>query len=1184
MRLSGKSPLNVRSANTSTDTSPVCGDALSPGRCKAKIRKTAAIRSGALGPLLAAACLFVFLFSSCGKRDGDPRILVFSKTAGYHHSSISAGQNAIVGLGKEHGFAVDTTTNAAYFQEDSLKKYAAVVFLSTTGDVLNHYQEADFERYIQAGGGFAGVHAATDTEYGWGWYGRMVGAYFASHPEQQEAIVRVTDEKHPATEGLPKEWRRKDEWYNFKNLSKQVKVLLTLDEKSYKGGTNGDNHPVAWYHDFEGGRAFYTALGHTEESYQDKLFLQHLLAGIEYAIGDNKELDYEKATSLRVPEEDRFVKNVLTQGKFTEPTEMTILPNLDILVAQRRGELMFYNQGNGTLTQAGFLDVYHTSSSDANAEEGLMGLAKDPDFAKNNFIYLYYSPADTSVNRLSRFVFRNGKLDMASEKIVLELYSQRQICCHTGGSIAFGPDKLLYLSTGDNSTPFDEKGQAYTNQGYAPLDDREGHLQYDARRTSGNTNDLRGKVIRIRVKADGSYEIPAGNLFSRNQAKTRPEIYTMGHRNPYRISVDQKTGFLYWGEVGPDAKNDSLATRGPKGYDEVNQARKAGNFGWPLFVANNYAYHRYNYGSGVSGETFNPARPVNDSRNNTGIVNLPPAQPAFIWYPYDASPEFPQVGTGGRNAMAGPVYYTDMFPEKTRYAQYYHGKLFIYDWIRDWIKVITMKENGDFDKMEPFMEHEKFAAIMDMEVGPDGKLYILEYGKGWFTGNPDAALSRVDYLSGNRPPKITNLTVDRPSGLLPFTVTATVEVADPEKDNLKYLWTINGLRKLTDTPQLEHTFTQAGDYDIMVEVTDTEKATSGRKAVTVYAGNEQPDVLVALPGNRSFYFEGTPVRYQVHVNTPGGQVKPQNLYVSAEYVEGKDLAGASMGHQVASATLVGRTLMESSDCKGCHKIDQKSIGPDYQAVSKRYLKDPKATSHLTNKIIKGGSGVWGENAMPAHPDLSEADARQIVSWILSLASPTSTKPSLPAKGEVVPRVEPQRKENTVLKLTATYTHEGGPGLKPLMGSSAIQLRSNRIDVSEFKQVKGFASKDSAGSKYLVFPTSEGWIKETLDLTDIAFIDLMAVNSGYLGTYAVEVRIGSVNGQRIGSGRMAFGIEGQIVSTRIPVRVPLNLRTTEVYLICKEVNGRGNNRPLLKTVTFSPQGTNAGTSVVINQVK
>ncbi|WP_246853577.1 ThuA domain-containing protein [Rufibacter aurantiacus] len=1183
MRLFGKSPLTLRSTNASANTPPQ-GETLSPRWFGAEFRKTGALRFGGFSSLLVAACLFMFLFSSCGKRDGDPRILVFSKTAGYHHSSISAGQNAIVGLGKEHGFAVDTTTNAAYIQEDSLKKYAAVVFLSTTGDVLNHYQEADFERYIQAGGGFAGVHAATDTEYGWGWYGRMVGAYFASHPDQQEAIVRVTDEKHPSTEGLPKEWKRKDEWYNFKNLSKQVKVLLTLDEKSYKGGTNGDNHPVAWYHDFEGGRAFYTALGHTEESYQDKLFLQHLLAGIEYAIGDNKELDYEKATSLRVPEEDRFVKNVLTQGKFTEPTEMTILPNLDILVAQRRGELMFYNQGNGTLTQAGFLDVYHTSSSDANAEEGLMGLAKDPNFAKNNFIYLYYSPADTSVNRLSRFVFRNGKLDMASEKIVLELYSQRQICCHTGGSIAFGPDKLLYLSTGDNSTPFDEKGQAYTNQGYAPLDDREGHLQYDARRTSGNTNDLRGKVIRIRVKADGSYEIPAGNLFPRNQAKTRPEIYTMGHRNPYRISVDQKTGFLYWGEVGPDAKNDSLATRGPKGYDEVNQARKAGNFGWPLFVANNYAYHRYNYGTGVSGETFNPARPVNDSRNNTGIVNLPPAQPAFIWYPYDASPEFPQVGTGGRNAMAGPVYYTDMFPEKTRYAQYYHGKLFIYDWIRDWIKVITMKENGDFDKMEPFMEHEKFAAIMDMEVGPDGKLYILEYGKGWFTGNPDAALSRVDYLSGNRPPKITNLTVDRQSGLLPFTVTATVEVADPEKDNLKYLWTINGLRKLTDTPQLEHTFTQAGDYDIMVEVTDTEKATSGRKAVTVYAGNEQPDVLVALPGNRSFYFEGTPVKYQVHVNTPGGQVKPQNLYVSAEYVEGKDLAGASMGHQVASATLVGRTLMESSDCKGCHKIDQKSIGPDYQAVSKRYLKDPKATSHLTNKIIKGGSGVWGENAMPAHPDLSEADARQIVSWILSLASPASTKPSLPAKGEVVPRVEPQKKENTVLKLTATYTHEGGPGLKPLMGSSAVQLRSNQVDVSEFKAVKGFASKDSAGSKYLVFPTSEGWIKETLDLTDIASIDLMAVNSGYLGTYAVEVRIGSVNGQRIGSGRMAFGIEGQIVSTRIPIRVPLNLRTTEVYLICKEVNGRGNNRPLLKTVTFSPQGTNAGTSVAINQMK
>src|SRR5690349_4763608 len=174
----------------------------------------------------------------------------------------------------------------------------------------------------------------------------------------------------------------------------------------------------------------------------------------------------------------------------------------------------------------------------------------------------------------------------------------------------------------------------------------------------------------------------------------------MGDRNPYRISVDQKNSYLYWGEVGPDANDDSLDVRGPRGYDEVNQARKAGFFGWPLFVGNNYAYRNYDYATGKSTMSFDPNKPVNESRNNTGTKELPPAQPAFIYYPYAPSPDFPQVGTGGRNAMAGPVYYTDMFPKDTRLPEYFNKKLFIFDWMRNWIKVVTMQENGDFDKME----------------------------------------------------------------------------------------------------------------------------------------------------------------------------------------------------------------------------------------------------------------------------------------------------------------------------------------------------------------------------------------------------------------------------------------------------------------------------------------------------
>ena len=820
---------------------------------------------------------FAIILSSCQKKRTDkPKVLVFSKTNGFHHNSIEKGNAAILRLGLENGFEVDTTTNSDWFVEDTLKKYSAIVFLNTTGDLLNNYQEADFERYIQAGGGFVGIHAAADAEYDWGWYGRLVGGYFESHPEVKKAQLSVVYKKHPSTEFLSDTWIHTDEWYKFKKLSKSTNILLTIDKTVFEDSDQTEDPPMAWHHDYDGGRSFYTGLGHTDEDYSDSLFLKHILGGIEYAIGKNYELNYNKTKSLRVPEEERFSKIELVKGELSEPTEMAILPNLDILVAQRRGELLLYNQATKKISQVGTLNVYHkTEVPNVNAEEGFMGLAIDPDFKDNNFIYAFYSPIDTSVNRLSRFEFKDNKLNVASEKIVLEFYSQRNICCHTGGSIAFGKDRHLYLSTGDNSTPFNEKGQNFINSGFAPLDDRPGHEQYDAARTAGNSNDLRGKILRIKINKDGRYEIPKGNLFPKGEAHTRPEIYVMGNRNPYRISVDQKTGFLYWGEVGPDSNVDSLENRGPKGYDEINQARKAGFYGWPFFVGNNYPYLDYDYETGVSGEKFDFTKPVNHSKNNTGLKELPSAEAAFIWYPYGDSKDFPQLGSGGRNALAGPVYYPELYPEETRYPDYYAGKLFIYDWMRNWIKAVTMQPKGDFDKMEPFVGHAQLASPIDMEVGPDGRLYILEYGKGWFSKNPDASISRIDYFGG--------------------------EIA--KKDNMK------GPANTIPSTQSDTSFKDL------------------------------------------------------------------------------DKAGADLGHKEGTDTSKGKSLILASDCQSCHAEDKLSVGPSYKEIAKRYKDDSNALSLLSQKIIKGGSGVWGEVAMPAHPTLKESDAKAMVEWILSLPNP-----------------------------------------------------------------------------------------------------------------------------------------------------------------------------------------------------
>lgn len=229
---------------------------------------------------------FILMLSfACNSFAKKKKILVFSKTSGFHHSSIPAGILAIQRLAMENKFVADTTTDATKINIGNLKQYAAIVFLNTTGDIFNEQQQKAFEQYIRSGGGFVGVHAATDTEFEWPWFGKLVGAYFLKHPAQQIAELNVLNRKTVSTAHLPEIWKRKDEWYNFKDISTDLKVLISIDENSYKGGTNGTNHPMAWYHDFDGGRSFYTGLGHTEESYTDPLFLQHLLGGLQYAMG-----------------------------------------------------------------------------------------------------------------------------------------------------------------------------------------------------------------------------------------------------------------------------------------------------------------------------------------------------------------------------------------------------------------------------------------------------------------------------------------------------------------------------------------------------------------------------------------------------------------------------------------------------------------------------------------------------------------------------------------------------------------------------------------------------------------------------------------------------------------------------------------------------------------------------------
>jgi cytochrome c len=1049
---------------------------------------------------LSIIVLFCILLS-CEREK--PRVLVFSKTSGYRHESIEAGKAALITLGLQNNFEVDTTEDASLFNEENLKRYRTVIFLSTTMDVLDVVQQADFKRFIEAGGGYVGIHAAADTEYEWPWYGRLVGAYFKSHPKTQQATVKKV--KPFGTNTTPDTWTRTDEWYNYKSISDDLNVIFAVDETSYEGGENGEIHPIAWYHDFEGGRSFYTGMGHTKESYTDPIYLDHLLQGIKYALGDNVKIDYSKARTKRAPEENRFTKTVL-DFNLDEPTEMSILPDGRIMFVERKGNVKLYDPADGKVK------VINTMNVGTKFEDGVIGLTIDPKFSENHWVYIFYSHPERSANIVSRFVFADNKLDLTSEKQVIEVATQRDQCCHTGGSLLFGPDGNLYISTGDNTSPF-------ASDGFSPSDETPGRSPFDAQKSSANTNDLRGKILRIHMEPDGSYSIPEGNLFAKGEANTRPEIYIMGCRNPYRISIDEKTGYLYWGEVGPDAgQNDSL--RGPRGYDEVNQAKKAGFFGWPYFVGKNYPYGKYDFQKKTVVAKWDPNAPINESPNNTGKRELPAVSPPFIWYPYAKSEDFPMVKEGGRNAMAGPVYYSENYKGvATAFPEYFDGKLLIYDWIRNWMFLVTMDKEGAIEDIEPFMANTKFNNMCDMAYGPDGKLYMLEYGTVWFKQNLDARLIRIDYNGGNRPP-VAQLGADKVSGAVPLTVNFSSKGSnDPDGDNVSYELEAGGQKLASADGNFIVKLDKPGVIDAKLTVKD-DKGASATSQVQVVAGNEPPEVKAEIvEGNKTFYFPNTPVKYAVTVedkedgSSKNGKITSESVSVTFNYLKGFDMTQIAQGHQMPTAELPGKALIEKSDCKSCHIIDQKSAGPSYKDVAGKYKGQTGAVDLLAAKIVKGGAGVWGTTEMAAHPQIAVEDAKKMVEYILSLGEEKKEK-RLPLAGSAIPGKE----TDGAYILSATYFDKGADKVPSLSASSSIALRNGMLganQVDELNLARKVTYQGNTSLENVVDGAFAGYKK--LDLTGVKKATLLTFvldpeqNPGG----EIEIRLDKPDGKLLG---------------------------------------------------------------------
>lgn len=863
------------------------------------------------------------------------------------------------------------------------------------------------------------------------------------------------------------------------------------------------------------------------------------------------------------PETNRFTQEVLDE-KLNEPTELAVAPDGRVFYIERKGKVKSYSPaGNPRVKEIGQLPVYH------QFEYGLMGLALDPQFATNHWIYLYYSPPSNPVDtaqRLSRFTFDpNGDtLDWRSEKILLRVPVKRNECCHTGGSLAWDRQGNLYLSTGDDVNPFD-------SDGYGPMDNRPEREGWDGRYTSSNTNDLRGKILRIKPQPDGTYTIPVGNLYEPGTALTRPEIYVMGCRNPYRIAVDQRTGFLYWGEVGPDAGNPS-EKYGPRGYDEVNQARQAGYFGWPLFVADNQPYAERDFHTNATGPRFDAQRPVNQSPHNTGLKVLPPAQKAFIYYPYAESPEFgPLVGKGGRNAMGGPVYYFDDYDSNStvKFPRYYDGKFFHYDWMRDWINVVTLSPSGDFERMERFLPGHTFYHPMDMQFHTDGSLYLLEYGPRWFAQNDEARLSRITFNPGNRPPVLVGkLSVT--SGAAPLQVNFDASASlDYDQDVLQYAWQLQEGGPVVTQPSTSFTYTQPGIYHPRLKLTDAHGNTV-EKTFEVRVGNAQPSIKIAVRGNQSFFWPQQPIRYAVSVTdkedgaTKNKRIPAEDVFVSINYLEGYDKTLIAQGHQSNTQFATGKRLIELSDCKSCHAQAEQSIGPSFVAIGKKYHGTFEIEGKLADKIIQGGRGVWGEQAMNAHPQVRKSDALEMVRYLLSLGDPQRN--SQPLASDFT--VGQDLKEGSYI-FAASYTDRGNDPIPPNAVSEALVLRHPLVSAVGADFFQGTEPFELPESRQGVLITAEAQIGfKDLDWTGLKALHLhyQMLDVPFPGL-RVEVRRGSATGLLVGQATLPA-----TAGADVPLPIPLKKSKgrADLYLLFRHPEGGKGRLLVLDKLEFLPQ--------------
>ncbi|GAB3240507.1 PQQ-dependent sugar dehydrogenase [Kineosporia babensis] len=644
-----------------------------------------------------------------------------------------------------------------------------------------------------------------------------------------------------------------------------------------------------------------------------------------------------------------------------EPIDLAVLPDSRVLHTARNGVVRLTDPATGLTTTAGTFDVY------SNSEDGLQTVTLDPEFAENNWVYFYYAPktmdapypastptgsAPTSLpagadetywdqwkgyNQLSRVKWDDatGKLDLSTEQVIIKVEQQRGQCCHVAGDVDFDGEGNLYLGTGDN-TPASTPGA----DGFAPNNDRPGYNPgLDSRRGAGNTNDLRGKILRIKVAEDGSYTVPEGNLYPAGTENTRPEIFVQGVRNPFRIDVDAETNSVSWGDYGPDA-GVANPQRGPMGLVEwqTTGIDNPMNSGWPYCTGDNFNYNEWNFETATPGEFFDCAAGAeNNSRWNTGLDTLPPATPATLYYGDDADdqpwPELTEFDRqGGQGPMGGPVYHYDADnPSSTKLPEFWDNKAFFAEFSQDYLAAFTVDwPNGPVSKIEQFLPNRDLTlnvqpitdSPIDIEFGPDGSLYVLDYGDGFFRQNPDAGLYRIDWAPGNKSPQ-AKITADKVSSSeAPLTVEFSgAGSIDPEGEDLTYEWDFTGDGEFDATGETtSYTYEELGAYKARLKVTDP----GGKFALTTIAisvGNVAPTVKVTTPADGSFFNWGDQVPFTVTATDPEDGDTPVCGRMAWDFGLGHD----SHAHPLSQGTGCQFTLPTPADAQE-HGVTENIFG------------------------------------------------------------------------------------------------------------------------------------------------------------------------------------------------------------------------------------------------------------------